>query len=99
MTTPYSVNWYAGQNGNGLIRGSTLNLKVEKAQHISGGVYRDNLPVLIFFEMGENVSLKLVKGRYPWGQAKPLPRGTYVLKTRAYVSGNGKGWDDEFEIY
>jgi len=94
MTSSYSVNWYKGKSGNAIKSGDTLKLKVKGAEYISGGIYKNNLPILAFFEMKNTVSIRLVKGRTLLGRAKSLPKGTYVLKTRTAANG----WDDSFEI-
>ena len=93
--TSQSVNWYKGPMGNGIHQGETLQVKIEGAQYLSGGIYKDNLPVLAFFEMGETAKIALIKGRTWLGRPKGLSKGTYMLKTRTATNG----WDDEFEIY
>jgi len=90
----YLVNWERTPQGNGIKSGDTLTINVPGTDYISGGIFQNNFPVLAFFEMGENVSLRLVKGKTWFGTAKPLPRGTYVLKTRTATNG----WDDKFEV-
>ena len=90
----YKVNWIKTSSGNGINSGDTLQVNIDGVDYISGAVYKDKFPVLVFFEMGAKVSLRLVKGRTWFGKAKPLPKGTYVLKCRTASNG----WDDEFEI-
>ena len=90
----YSVNWEKTPAGNGIKSGETLVIVVKGADYLSGGIYKDNLPVLAFFEMGNSASIRLVKGRTFLRRPKPLPRGKYVLKTRTAANG----WDDEFQI-
>ena len=90
----YSVNWLKTPDGNGISSGETVIVKVKGADYLSGGIYKDNLPVLAFFEMGNSASIPLVKGRTFLRRPKPLPRGKYVLKTRTAANG----WDDEFQI-
>ena len=91
----YQVNWITGASGNGIKSGSTLTIKIDGVQYLSGGIYKDNFPVLAFFEMGSTVSIPLVKGRTFFRRPKPLPKGEYVLKVRAAT----QGWDDPFQIY
>ena len=90
----YKVNWRKTPEGNGLWIGDDLEISIDGVEYISGGVFQNNMPVLAFFEMGDKVSLRMVKGRTWLGKAKPLPRGTYVLKCRTAT----QGYDDEFVI-
>ena len=91
----YDVNWISGESGNGISSGRTLVVKIDGAPYLSGGIYKDNLPVLAFFEMSNTASIPLVKGRTFFRKPKPLPKGKYTLKTRTATNG----WDDEFQIY
>ncbi len=95
MTSPYSVNWIKGNQGNGINSGETVIVKVDGADYLSGGIYKDNLPVLAFFEMKDTAEIALIKGKTFFGRPKPLTKGTYTLKTRTATNG----WDDEFQIY
>ena len=96
MTEKYKVNWIKTDKGNGINIGSTLQINWQ-VDYISGGVFDEHgkFPILIFFEMGNHVELKLFKGKTWFGKVKPLPRGTYTLIVR---TGYGDGYKDQFEI-
>lgn len=97
----YKANWTKMSEGNGITSGSTLTVSVDNASHISGGIYKDNLPVQIGFAFGPDpLTFKLSKRARVDGEWRTvgLALGKYVLKIRAYVNNRGQGWDDEFEI-
>ena len=97
----YKVNWIKTPLGNGIRSGDILTVEVEGASHISGGVYKDNLPIQAGFAFGPDpMTFKLAKRAIVDGEWRTvgLALGKYTLKTRAYVDGRGQGWDDEFEI-
>lgn len=96
----YDVNFVKSEFGNAILGGKELIVRVKGAEFISGGIYKDNLPVQVDFEMGKSIQFKLAKrkrGIFGW-RTVPLKKGRYTLKIRAYVSGRGQGWDDEFYV-
>ena len=96
----YDANFVKSEVGNAIPGGCELIIKVKGAEFISAGIYKDGLPIQAGFEMDEIVRFKLSKrkrGIFGW-KTVPLRRGTYTLKVRSYIRGNGQGWDDEFYI-
>lgn len=97
----YKVNWIQTPQGNGIQSGTVLKVDVEGASHISGGIYKDDLPMQAGFSFDPDpLTFKLAKRAIVDGEWRTvgLALGTYVLKTRAFVDGKGQGWDDEFQI-
>ena len=91
----YTVNWIKTDKGNGIIAGNTIEVSVDEAGHISGGIYQNNFPVTINQVMGDKISFKTKRGYF----GRKLPKGTYMLKIRGnFPDYRGFGYDDEFEI-
>jgi len=100
----YNTNLFKTKDGNAASSGSTLVVTIEGADHASGGIYKDNLPIQADFGYGEDGSarleFKLAKRAIVDGTWRTvgLALGEYTLKTRAYISGRGQGWTDRFLI-
>lgn len=88
----YSVNWKTTPAGNGIEQGKTIVVTVKGAQHVSGGVFLNNLPIIAGFGMGNTMKIKLATRQYD------LSGMVLVLKTRAYKNGQIKGYDDAFIV-
>ena len=88
----YSVNWKNTPAGNGIAEGDTIIVTVKGAQHISGGVFFNDMPMIAGFAMGNTMKIKLA--RKGWN----LKGSTFVLKTRAYKKGQIIGYDDAFIV-
>ena len=98
----YKANWTQTRQGNGIQSGSVLEVDIQDASHISGGIYKDDLPIQAGFAFGpEPLKFKLAKRARVDGEWRTvgLALGSYVLKVRAFVNGKGQGWDDEFLIF
>lgn len=83
------------------IKSGTVLVDVHGADHISGGIYKDDLPIQAGFAFGPDLlKFKLAKRAMVEGKWRTvrLALGRYVLKVRAFVDGRGQGCDDEFLI-
>ena len=91
----FSTNFVKHGSTHGISEGSVLNVKVDGAHFISGGIYQNGFPVVIFqTQPGDSEADIIVKRK-----DKSL-KGTAVLKVRAYDdSWKGSGWNDTFEIF
>ena len=97
----YKANWVKTPQGNGVKSGTILEVDIQGASHISGGIYKDDLPIQAGFAFGPDpLKFKLAKRARVDGKWRTvgLSLGSYVLKVRAFVDGRGQGWDDEFLI-
>ena len=102
----YNTNFSQGTTGNFIASGEILVVTVEGADHVSGGIYKDNLPIQIDFGFKDSetgnatLEFKLAKRAIVDGiwRTVGLAPGDYTLKTRAYIAGRGQGWTDKFEI-
>ena len=93
----YDTNFVKTKEGNGIKSGETLKITIDGATHVSGGIYKDNLPIQAGFEFNDTIEFKLAKRVYHEGQWKTAgyATGKYTLKIRT----PGQGWDDEFLIF
>ena len=100
----YSTNFFKTDDGNAIKSLDTLKVTVDDADHISGGIYKDGLPIQADFGYGEDgkatLEFKLAKRAIVDGiwRTVGLAPGEYTLKVRAYVDQRGQGWDDKFLI-
>ena len=102
----YNTNFVKSQTGNVIKSLDTLTVTVEGADHVSGGIYKDNLPIQIDFGFKDpdtgnaQLEFKLAKRAIVDGiwRTVGLAPGKYLLKTRAYIAGRGQGWEDLFDI-
>ena len=93
MSRWYDVNWTKTRIGNGIREGNTLMISIPKASHISGAIYKNNVPVLAIFGHGTKARIKVQrKGR--------SLKGLCVLKIRGADRRNrGFGVDDAFIVF
>ncbi len=95
MSDKYKVNWIKTDKGNGILAGHEIVVTCKDADHISGGIYQNNFPVVINQVMGDVIKFKTKRGYF----GRKLPKGTYLLRIRGnYADYRGFGYDDEFEI-
>jgi len=101
----YNTNFIQKDDGNSINSGTTLEVKIDGADHVSGGIYKDGLPIMADFGYKEDdgnayLRFKLQKRAIVDGEWRSvgLALGTYTLKTRAWISNRGQGWDDEFKM-
>ena len=87
-----TCNWVKTPDGNAIKEGNILKISAPGAHHISGGIYKNGLPIIALFGMGSQASGKVAR------KNKSL-KGKALLKVRAYdESYRGFGIDDIFEI-
>ncbi len=55
MSDNYLVNWIKTDKGNGIKAGDTIIVNCKGADHISGGIYKNNFPVTINQVMGDSI--------------------------------------------
>lgn len=93
----YNTNFVKTKEGNGIKSGASLKITIDGASHVSGGIYKDDLPIQGGFEFGDTIEFKLAKRVFHEGvwRTAGYAEGTYTLKIR--IPGNG--WDDEFLIF
>ena len=101
----YKVNWEDSDHGNSIKSGEDLEIEVLGAQFISGGVYKDNLPIFAIFEMGDKakISIKIRDKKEEDGTwfSRGLLEGQYTLKIRTHIPTSTNyidGWDDDFYV-
>jgi hypothetical protein len=92
MASWYKTNFVKTPIGNGIKEKQTLHIDIAKAAHISGAIYKNNLPVIAFFSHGGHATVKIQrKGR--------SLKGLCVLKVRGSDKGNKSfGIDDAFVV-
>lgn len=90
----YNVNFEQTKNGNSIKENSIMKIKIDGAHFISGGIYQNNFPVVMFqTQAGDNDAELLVRRK-----DKSL-KGKAVLKIKAFDSEWREfGWTDEFLI-
>ena len=104
MTT-YSVNFVKDpKKGNSIVAGDSVVVSIDdpECQFAQIAVYVDGLPISTDFDDNKDGKVQCIIKTLKWkgkiGDYDKWEKGTYVLKTRAYINQRMQGWDDAFEV-
>lgn len=104
MANPYNVNWIQSPNGNAIKSGDTLKVTITGADHATVAIYENGLPINTDFDDNKDgkvvCEIKLLERQSSQGNVSYVgyPKGTYVLKTSAWINGKTQMWKDEFFV-